>query len=179
MAHQLQRFFGSTSYNGRGSWPFKPHRRVSGISTGTMAIGSSAIGATALGALAFGAVAIGALAIRKLAVRQARVRRLEIDQLVVNHMLVRNSAGLRPVRIATGDEADLFEHRQAHKGDGQQRKREHHTASALRPGDDAAAGTPGTAEAICPDCNGTGLFNDTTCENCDGTGKVVQGLAGG
>lgn len=50
---------------------------------------------------------------------------------------------------------------------------------AINPGDDAAPGTPGTGENLCPECHGTGKVADRDCPNCDGTGKVVQGLAGG
>jgi DnaJ-class molecular chaperone len=49
----------------------------------------------------------------------------------------------------------------------------------LNPGDDAAPGTFGTGENICPKCNGTGRIEDGDCANCGGTGKVVEGLAGG
>ncbi|WP_237213865.1 hypothetical protein [Falsiroseomonas oryziterrae] len=49
----------------------------------------------------------------------------------------------------------------------------------LNPGDAAAPGTPGTGEAICPDCEGKGRVANRPCPNCDGTGKVVAGLAGG
>lgn len=47
-----------------------------------------------------------------------------------------------------------------------------------RPGDEAPAGTPGTGEAICPDCEGTGKLRGGTCPTCAGTGKVVQGIGG-
>jgi RecJ-like exonuclease len=49
----------------------------------------------------------------------------------------------------------------------------------LNPGDDAAPGTPGTGENVCPKCNGAGSIEDHECANCGGTGKVVEGLAGG
>ncbi|MDC7784118.1 hypothetical protein PQJ75_05675 [Rhodoplanes sp. TEM] len=48
-----------------------------------------------------------------------------------------------------------------------------------RPGDEAPAGTPGTGEAICPGCEGTGTLRGRTCPTCAGTGKVVQGIGGG
>ena len=35
----------------------------------------------------------------------------------------------------------------------------------LNPGDEAAPGTPGTGEAVCPDCGGSG--------------KIVRGIGGG
>lgn len=47
------------------------------------------------------------------------------------------------------------------------------------PGDDAPAGTPGTGEAICPDCEGTGKREGRACPTCGGTGKVIQGIGGG
>lgn len=49
----------------------------------------------------------------------------------------------------------------------------------LNPGDDAAPGTFGTGENICPVCNGTCTIDDGDRVNCGGTGKVVEGLAGG
>ncbi|MDP8995086.1 MAG: hypothetical protein M3N07_08935 [Pseudomonadota bacterium] len=47
------------------------------------------------------------------------------------------------------------------------------------PGDEAAPGTPGTGENICPRCNGSGRDGGRACALCGGTGKVVEGLAGG
>jgi len=52
-------------------------------------------------------------------------------------------------------------------------------AAGLNPGDDAAPGTPGTGEAVCPKCQGSGRVENQACENCGGTGKVIKGLAGG
>lgn len=47
------------------------------------------------------------------------------------------------------------------------------------PGDDAAPGTPGTGESICPDCHGTGRLGTRECATCGGTGKVIKGVGGG
>ncbi|RAI45882.1 hypothetical protein [Rhodoplanes roseus] len=47
-----------------------------------------------------------------------------------------------------------------------------------RPGDEADPGTPGTGEALCPDCDGTGKQHGRACPTCGGTGKVVQGIGG-
>jgi hypothetical protein len=47
------------------------------------------------------------------------------------------------------------------------------------PGDEAAPGTPGTGENICPHCNGRGEHDGVPCPVCEGTGKVIEGLAGG
>jgi len=50
----------------------------------------------------------------------------------------------------------------------------------MSPGDEAAPGTPGTGENICPECKGTGKINGgKECPNCGGTGKVVEGIGGG
>jgi hypothetical protein len=49
----------------------------------------------------------------------------------------------------------------------------------LAPGDDAAPGTPGTGEDVCPVCNGSGRVADRMCENCDGSGIVIEGIGGG
>jgi hypothetical protein len=48
-----------------------------------------------------------------------------------------------------------------------------------KPGDEAPPGTPGTGEALCPDCAGTGRRKDAACPTCRGTGKVNAGVAGG
>ncbi len=48
----------------------------------------------------------------------------------------------------------------------------------LRSGDDAPAGTPGTGEVVCPECDGRGRINGQRCENCGGTGRVVQAVGG-
>lgn len=47
-----------------------------------------------------------------------------------------------------------------------------------RPGDEAAPGTPGSGEALCPACNGSGQVDDRPCSDCEGTGKVIQGIGG-
>jgi DnaJ-class molecular chaperone len=46
------------------------------------------------------------------------------------------------------------------------------------PGDEAAAGTPGTGEAICPVCRGSGRSGDAPCENCGGSGRIIEGIGG-
>lgn len=48
----------------------------------------------------------------------------------------------------------------------------------MNPGDDAPPGTPGTGEAICPVCSGSGRHDGESCETCGGTGKVTQGIGG-
>lgn len=53
-------------------------------------------------------------------------------------------------------------------------------ASGLAPGDDAAPGTPGTGEDICPACRGSGKkVGGGDCPNCQGSGKVTEGIGGG
>ena len=52
-------------------------------------------------------------------------------------------------------------------------------AEPTNPGDDAAPGTPGTGEDLCPECGGSGTIESGECPNCGGTGKVVQGIGGG
>jgi hypothetical protein len=48
-----------------------------------------------------------------------------------------------------------------------------------RPGDEAAPGTPGTGENVCPQCGGQKTLNDgKQCPTCEGTGVVTQGLGG-
>ena len=47
------------------------------------------------------------------------------------------------------------------------------------PGDDAAPGTPGTGENICPRCAGSGEADGGACPESGGTGKVIEGIGGG
>lgn len=47
------------------------------------------------------------------------------------------------------------------------------------PGDEAPPGTPGTGEALCPVCSGTGKVDGKTCSNCNGSGKIIEGIGGG
>jgi DnaJ-class molecular chaperone len=47
------------------------------------------------------------------------------------------------------------------------------------PGDEAAAGTPGTGEAVCPVCRGSGRAGNAPCENCGGSGRIIEGIGGG
>ena len=53
------------------------------------------------------------------------------------------------------------------------------TDEATAPGDQAAPGTPGTGENVCPRCQGRGEVARTTCETCDGSGVVIEGIGGG
>ena len=48
----------------------------------------------------------------------------------------------------------------------------------LNPGDEAAPGTPGTGEDICPHCHGSGRMDGSSCPNCGGTGKIVKAIGG-
>jgi hypothetical protein len=53
------------------------------------------------------------------------------------------------------------------------------TATPMSPGDEAPAGTPGTGEDICPECDGRGkTARGEPCRNCDGTGRIVRGVGG-
>ena len=49
----------------------------------------------------------------------------------------------------------------------------------LNPGDEGTLGTPGMAENVCRECNGTGKLGDVECPSCNGTGKVYEELGGG
>ena len=51
--------------------------------------------------------------------------------------------------------------------------------ASLDAGDEAAPGTPGTGEAPCQRCGGSGKIAGTACPTCGGTGKVVHGIGGG
>jgi hypothetical protein len=48
--------------------------------------------------------------------------------------------------------------------------------AALDPGDEAAAGTPSTGEAVCQRCGGSGKLAGSMCPTCGGSGKVVHGI---
>ena len=48
----------------------------------------------------------------------------------------------------------------------------------MSPGDEAAPGTPGTGENVCPDCSGRGRTDGGTCQTCGGTGTVTEGVSG-
>ena len=50
--------------------------------------------------------------------------------------------------------------------------------SDLNPGDEAAPGTPGTGEDICPLCHGGGRMDGSSCPNCAGSGKIVKAIGG-
>lgn len=51
-------------------------------------------------------------------------------------------------------------------------------ASVGKPADEAAPGTPGTGEGLCPECSGRGRKDDRPCPACAGTGVVIQGVGG-
>lgn len=53
------------------------------------------------------------------------------------------------------------------------------TQVPLHPGDEAAPGTPGTGEDICPSCSGSGKQNGKDCPMCGGTGVITEGIGGG
>jgi RecJ-like exonuclease len=45
----------------------------------------------------------------------------------------------------------------------------------MNPGDEVPPGSPGSGEAVCPQCTGTGRTDDgRRCGNCGGTGKISQ-----
>ena len=48
----------------------------------------------------------------------------------------------------------------------------------MNPGDEAPPGTPGTGEAMCPVCAGSGRTAEGECENCGGTGRIIEGIGG-
>ena len=48
----------------------------------------------------------------------------------------------------------------------------------LNPGDEAARGTPGTGEDICPECDGNGRINGAPCPHCGGSGTINRAIGG-
>ncbi|MEH3084959.1 MAG: hypothetical protein PGN26_00085 [Xylophilus ampelinus] len=61
---------------------------------------------------------------------------------------------------------------------GDDRARPTEPSPALNPGDEAAPGTPGTGETVCPACGGTGRADAEACPACGGTGQVTVGIGG-
>lgn len=53
-----------------------------------------------------------------------------------------------------------------------------HEPEHLRPGDEAPPDVPGSAEAPCRNCNGTGVVNGQACPACEGTGNVNVEIGG-
>lgn len=50
----------------------------------------------------------------------------------------------------------------------------------LSPGDEAAPGTVGSGDDVCPVCSGSGKnASGGPCPNCRGTGIVTEGIGGG
>jgi DnaJ-class molecular chaperone len=45
-------------------------------------------------------------------------------------------------------------------------------------GDEAAPGTPGTGEDVCPECRGSGKLGARPCPNCNGSGRIVKAIGG-
>jgi hypothetical protein len=67
---------------------------------------------------------------------------------------------------------------QLEKEDSHMTKPDFPTPPPLSPGDQAAPGTPGTGENICPKCTGSGSVDGKDCENCSGTGRVIEVIGG-
>ena len=45
-------------------------------------------------------------------------------------------------------------------------------------GDEAARGTVGTGEDICPECHGEGRIVGSACPNCGGSGTINRAIGG-
>ncbi|AMA56200.1 MULTISPECIES: hypothetical protein [unclassified Bradyrhizobium] len=52
------------------------------------------------------------------------------------------------------------------------------TQPMLNPGDEAAPGTTGTGEDVCPDCHGKGRVDGAPCATCGGSGTVTRAVGG-
>ncbi|MDT7950226.1 MAG: hypothetical protein RQ966_01865 [Acetobacteraceae bacterium] len=48
----------------------------------------------------------------------------------------------------------------------------------MKPGDEAAEGTVGTGDDVCPDCHGTGKQDGEPCTTCAGTGTITRAIGG-
>ena len=64
------------------------------------------------------------------------------------------------------------------KKQARKRKSAKATSRELAPGDEAARGTPGTGEDVCPECHGSGRVGAKPCPKCDGSGRVIKGIGG-
>jgi hypothetical protein len=54
------------------------------------------------------------------------------------------------------------------------------SAQDLSPGDEAAPGTVGSGDDVCPVCSGSGKnAGGGDCPNCRGTGIITEGIGGG
>ena len=54
------------------------------------------------------------------------------------------------------------------------------TGQGLSPGDEAASGTVGSGDDVCPVCSGSGKnASNGDCSNCRGTGIITEGIGGG
>ena len=52
--------------------------------------------------------------------------------------------------------------------------------AGLSPGDEAAPGTVGSGDDVCPVCSGSGKnASGGSCPNCRGTGTITEGIGGG
>jgi len=49
---------------------------------------------------------------------------------------------------------------------------------SVNPGDEAEPGTPGSGDAPCPKCAGSGKLEGKECPNCGGTGIITEGVGG-
>ncbi len=55
-----------------------------------------------------------------------------------------------------------------------------HEPDAIAPaGDEAAPGSEGTGEDLCPTCGGSGQKDGMVCPTCDGAGAVTDLMGGG
>ena len=75
--------------------------------------------------------------------------------------------------MATGKKIDLTESAAGEEDPGAS------IDMSISPGDEAAPGTPGTGEDVCPSCGGSGRRASGICPVCQGTGKVTAGIGGG
>ena len=48
----------------------------------------------------------------------------------------------------------------------------------MNPGDEVPPGTPGSGEAMCPVCKGSGRLERGPCDNCGGSGRITEGIGG-
>jgi hypothetical protein len=86
------------------------------------------------------------------------------------------------IALMNGKEAPMTRNNPQNSPEGDPAARRQTHASAppqpLNPGDEAARGTPGTGEDICPKCHGSGHIDGSRCLNCGGTGKIVKAIGG-
>jgi nucleoside-diphosphate-sugar epimerase len=107
-------------------------------------------------------------------VTRNQVELMQIDTTASDRLPGLRTLGISPRSIEEELELMTGQRNSAKSASGSQGTR----PKTPNPGDEAAPGTVGTGEDICPKCHGIGTINGARCANCGGTGKVTEGIGG-